>query len=400
MVSVGATGQLGGEWSVQKSRQDLLSKIYGQEVTYAETIGAQGIKFDDELDRIGVELQVSTQEDFDFSLDLLNDKESVWNNNNRNEGLFQSNHGNLYTQLDFMTGTYTVMSEKQLASSMGIEYENEDSKPFDYIKLDHNGLKFTDLVFAGAGDGQNDRLSFDLSQLKGVKWGNASFNIEDIDGTNVQIIKDTIPQYMLEEIESALSGYVKGSQEYNTKFLELAVELMDQEGYTKGQEIASPANTTVDNSSKAFNVVRDASGRVRIMINSNDGFEVKGAGVVKGSGMISLGATTDGTNESVVQIGNSNKDASMNIDINNKARNIDAYGENVNANFNADLSNTFNVNWGASNGSINASDSPATMFLNGGGANNTFNLSGKTYVIDENKANNTYNWKGNTIKNN
>jgi len=398
MVNIGSTGSLGSEWSVQKGRQNALSGLYGQQLSYIETIKAQGADLDAELDDIGIELQFDANGSIDENLDLFNEIDSVANIDNKDDMMYQSNDGKFYTEVNFETGTYQISSEKQFAASMGIVYDNEDSKPYDYIKLRNIGVQFTDLVFAGSGDGVKDKISLTLSQVEDVKWGRqTTFNIEEAYDSDVNIIKDSLPQYIINQIENELSACEKGTDDYNKKFLEIATKLLDQEGYKSGKEVAAPGATQVSQSSKSFDVIRDSNGRVRIVLNSDKDVDVKGVGVVKGSGMISLGATTDGSNESVIQIGN-NLDSSMNVSISNDVRNLDGYGKNVNANFNT-ASESYNVNWTVNNGSIDSSSIDSTMFLNAGGSNNKFNLNGNTYVIDENKANNTYNWKGNTINN-
>ena len=174
---------------------------------------------------------------------------------------------------------------------------------------------------------------------------------------------------------------------------------MDQEGYTKGNELSAPEDTKLTQSSKTFNVARDENGRVRIMLNTEDNVNVTGAGKIKGSAMLSLGTTTDGKDESVVQIGNADKNAELNVAVSNKARNIQAFGYNVKADFNSSLASYYNINWAVNKGKVDAADTTATMFIDAEGSDNEFNLDSDTYIIDKNKSKNVYNWKGSTIKN-
>lgn len=402
MVEVGKTGNLSGEWQIQNTRRNALSSLYGQQVNYSAAISSLGADFQDELDHIGIELQLpegSNPLDFDFDCDFLNNSRVLWNGNNNDKGLFQSSDASKYTRVDFEHGSYNVLSEKQYASSVGINYENDSDKPYDFIKFGNNVASFTDLVFAGTGDGKADRIGVDLRQVADITWGLATtFDIQEVDAESVESIKNSVPKHILDKIEKALTAYDEGSAEYNAKFLEVAAELMDQEGYTKGNTVPSPANDKNEQNSSNFNVTRDSNGQVRITLNTDKDFELKGVGTVKGSGEFSLGVTSDGSNQTVIQAGNRNNDATLDLSLVQDVVNLDAYGQNVNADFNSKIGSYYNVNWNVTNGNIN-SENADRFFLNVEGANNTFNLGNNAYVIDESQDNNVFNWKGNTVKN-
>ena len=395
MVNIGSTGSLGSEWALKDNRRAGLSSLYGQEIAFTEAVAAFGIDVDKELDTIATELQFSSN-DLDSEFDLLDFNDRAYS---KNACVFQSQDGKAYTNLDLKEGTYSIDSEQQFASSLGIDYEKNSDKPFDYIKLENNEIKVTDLVFAGMGDGNADKLHVDLSRLNNLKWDKVSFNVQETDSNDVGCIKESVPDYILRQIESRLGNLEEGTEEYNKRFLEVAAKIMDQEGYTKGNELSAPEDTKLTQSSKTFNVARDENGRVRIMLNTEDNVNVTGAGKIKGSAMLSLGTTTDGKDESVVQIGNADKNAELNVAVSNKARNIQAFGYNVKADFNSSLASYYNINWAVNKGRVDAADTTATMFIDAEGSDNEFNLDSDTYIIDKNKSKNVYNWKGSTIKN-
>lgn len=396
MVNVGSTGSLGSEWALKDARRAGLSNLYGQDISFVESVNAFGIDVNAEIDAIATELQFTENDDMDSQFDLLDFGNRVFN---QNDCIFQSSDAKVYTDFDLKNGTYAVNSEQQFAASMGVEYKNEEDKPYDFITLSNNAIEFTDLVFAGAADGKNDKLSVNLTRLQDLKWNNVSFNVQDIDDTDVKCIEDTVPQYVVDQIKAGLTNYKEGTKEYNEKFLEIAAALMDQEGYTNGKVLPEAGKTNVEQSSKVFDVVRDENGRVRIMLNTEDEVKVKGAGTVKGSGMFSLGVTSDDAKESVIQVGNTDKNASLNITLSDKVNNLEAFGHNVNADVKSSLAGYYNINWNVNKGSLDASDSKSTLYIDAAGKGNVFDLNeANAYIVDENKSKNTYNWKGNSIK--
>ena len=401
MIEVGSSGSLSYEWEVQNARRNALSRIYGQQVNYSAAISAMGADFKDELKDLEIELKCAESDnylDFDENLELLNSSRALYNTKNLDDSLYQSNNGEFYTNLDLEKGTYEIMSERQYAGTLGITYEDENDKPYDFIEFGHNTSKFTDLVFAGAGDGRTNKISVDINKLADVRWGYSSFNIQDVDADNVASIKSAVPDYMLEKIEDAVSAYEKGTPEYNAKFLEVAAELMDQEGYTQGKQV-DPDSTDKEQNTSPFNVSRDSNGQVKITVNSDKNVELRGIGVMNGSGVFSLGATTDGSNESVIQAGNKNEKSSLNLAVNHEVDNLDAYGQKVNAYFNDKVGSLYNVNWRVNNGKIDSTKGNNVMFLDVKGDDNTFDLGGSTYIIDESNNNNVFSRGGNTVKN-
>ena len=401
MIEVGSSGSLGVEWNVQNARRNALSRLYGQQLNYSAAISAMGTDMKDELRDLEIELKYAESDnplDFDDNLELLNQSRALYNTKNLDDGLYQSNNGEFYTNLDLEKGSYDVLSERQFAASQGITYTNENDKPYDFIEFGYNTAKFTDLVFAGAGDGRTNQIDVDINKLTDVRWGYASFKLQDVDADNVASIKSAVPAYMLEKIEDAVASYQKGTPEYNAKFLEVAAALMDQEGYTQGKQV-DPDKGTLQQSTSPFNVSRDSNGQVKITINSDKNVNIKGVGTMNGSGVFSLGVTTDGSNESVIQAGNKNDKSSLNLAVNHHVGNLDAYGQKVNAYFYDQIGSLYNVNWRVNNGRIDSTQGQNVMFLDVNGENNTFDLGGSTYIIDESNENNVFNRRGNTVTN-
>ena len=402
MVNVGSTGSLGAEWAVKDARRNKLASMYGQDVSFVEAVDAFGIDLNEQVDAIVADINFAQQDDLDLQFDKLEYDEYVFSKDNLT---IQSKDGKVYTNLDFKGGTYDVASEKQFAASVGIEYKNDKDKPYDYIKFGNNTIQFTDLVFAGAGDGKNDRISLDLSKVQDIKWNNVFMNIQEVNvnENDVNSIIDTVPEYILEQIKAELADYKEGTPEYNEKFLEVAGKLMDQEDYMNKKEISAPGDTKLAQSSKAFDVKRDENGRVRIVLNTEEDaeVEVKGAGVISGSAMISLGITNKDSNESVVQIGNKAADKDLNFKASDRVVNFETFGQNVKADFNSQVAEMYNINWQADNGSFDSSETNATILMERGGKNNIFNYSdyNPTYeMIDANSKNNTAKGKGVIVK--
>jgi len=396
--STGMSGSLGTEWAIKDERRNKMAALLGEDVSFLGSAVLAGIDADKQVDAIVSEISLS--EDMDLQFEKLEYNGYV---ESGDDVTIQNKNGKLYTNLDFENGTYNVATEKQFAASVGIEYKNEDDKPFDFIKFNNNTVQFTDLVFAGAGDGKNDKISLNIAKVNDIKWDNVYMNIQEVNVSenDVQSIIDTVPDFVLEQIKAELTNYKEGTPEYNEKFLEVAGKLMDQEDYMNKKEIADPSKTNLTQGSKSFNVVRDENGRARIILNTEEAVNVGGVGVVNGSAMISLGITNKDSNESVVQIGNKDADKELNYTATSRAVNFNIFGQNVNADFNSPVADIYNIGWQVENGSFDSSNTNAGLIYlqESGSKNNIFNLSDDNRTYTDGKGeNNTRNWKGFTVK--
>ncbi len=255
MVSVGQTGTLGSEWAVQNRRRNNLEKFYGTQIDYYSNLVMSGVNEDKVLQDIEVEI-----EGFDNTPGgaLLNWEKSLWSEDSLDDRVFQNEGQNLFTNIDLRKGTYEVMDEQRFTEALGMDWSG--GKPYDVFDINRNTIDFYDFVFSGTDDGNQENVRFDLNKLSQARWGINHYNIREVDidkmageqdstdsesvlaHDTLKIIQESLPQWINERIANQLSQYEVGSKEYLDKFIELAIELMDQEGYTKGNKIGSPAD--------------------------------------------------------------------------------------------------------------------------------------------------------------
>ncbi len=254
MVSVGQTGQLGNEWAIQNARRNNIERLYGTQIDLYSNLIMTGVDEDVVLDRMELEIEGLDETD---KGDLLNWDQSLWSAGSADDRVFENDKQNLFTHTDLRGGTYTVMDEQSFTEKLGMDWSG--GKPYDVFEIQNNNINFYDFVFAGTEDGNQENVVFNLNDLTEARWGINKYTIREVDtdklnagvtdgdyenelaNDTLRIIKNSIPQWMNANIANKLSQYEEGSDDYNKKFIELAIEMMDQEGYTKGNEIESPA---------------------------------------------------------------------------------------------------------------------------------------------------------------
>ena len=254
MVSVGQTGRLGNEWAIQNSRRNNIERLYGTQIDLYSNLILQGVNDDNVIDKFELEIEGMSETD---SGDLLSWDKSLWSANSADDRVFQNDKQNLFTHTDLRNGTYRVMDERAFTEELGMDWSG--GKPYDVFEISNNNINFYDFVFAGVNDGNQENVIFNLNELSEARWGVNQYTIREVDTDKMKapevkgdsesslahdtlrIIQNSIPQWMNENIKNQLAQYEEGSDEYNTKFIELAVEMMDNEGYTKGNDIESPA---------------------------------------------------------------------------------------------------------------------------------------------------------------
>ncbi len=421
-IQSGESGVLGQEWALQNNRRNAVSKLYGTngKTDLESSMSLLGIDKKSALDTI--EYTIVGDRTYDGT--LLDWQASAWSAGNCDDRLFQGSNYDLYTNVDLEKGTYLIMDERTLTEELGMDWSG--GKPYDVLEIKNNDVNFYDFVFCGEEDGKQDSLDIQLNQLTNARWGVNQYEIREVNtdllkaavggpGDNTEsrlaydtynIMKDSLPMWATNEIKEALADLEPDSDEYYQKFIEYAIQTMDNEGYTEGNSIASPekgdqADTQLNklNSTKeGFNVVRGENGQVRVALNNVKNLDVNGAGSVTGSAVFSMGETSDGN--SVVQIGQTKYGRELNISIDSTPNNLEFYGENVNANFNSKVAKNYNVQWNASNSSLNSTKGSGTMYINTSenASNNTFNVGDSktkvqgTYdnVLIDNGKNNVY----------
>lgn len=399
-IGVGESGKLGTEWQIQNGRRNGLARLYGGSdgnLDLSSSMSLLGTDKDASLDRI----EYSIVGDRDAGGTLLDWSASAWSAGNCDDRLFQSASGDLYTNVDLEKGTYLVMDEQTLTEQLGMDWSG--GKPYDVLEISNNRINFYDFVFCGEEDGDQENLSFQLNELTNARWGLNSYVLREVDtdllkssvyngiGDNVQqalayntlqIMMEALPNWATDEIKEVLDGLDPNSSEYYEKFIEYAIQVMDNEGYEQGNTIDSPtaddqASTQTKKHSgvkEGFNVVRGDNGQVRITLNNVDGFNITGAGTVSGSGTFSIGETSDA--QTVVQAGQIRDGARLDMSVSSDLTNLEFYGDNVNANFNGKVGKSYNVQWNASNGSLDSTKGTGSMYINTSedAENNTFKV--------------------------
>ena len=260
-LSSGDSGTLGTEWSVQNARRNNLSRLYGTvpdnengKIDFQSSLVMMGV--DDEVVLDKLEFNVLG---FDkrYDGDLLDWNSSAWSSGSIDDRLFQASGHDLFTNIDLENGTFKVMDERTFTEELGFDWD-EGGKPYDVLEITSNRINFYDFIFAGFGDGKQDQFVADLEEFSlNPRWGINNYVWREVNPDlayapesgdyesylahdTLRLIQESIPTWMTAKIANELADYEVGSDEYNKKFIELAFELMDQEGYLKGNEIEDP----------------------------------------------------------------------------------------------------------------------------------------------------------------
>lgn len=254
MVYVGQTGTLGTEWAVQNSRRNRMEQIYNQQIDLYSNLILNGVDSDSVLNEVENNIKGFGQDS--QGLDLLSWDDSTWNFDTPDDRVFVDSNQKYFTNVDLDGGTYEIMDEQSFTENLGMDWSN--GKPYDVFDLKFNNIDFYDFVFAGTDDGSQANYEVNLSQFDNAKWGAGTYTIREVDtdlldpnnkGTDkesqiaqdtLDIMKRTMHQWATDNIMSQLSQYKEGSTEYNTLFNQIVTEIMDNEGYQKGNEITDP----------------------------------------------------------------------------------------------------------------------------------------------------------------
>ena len=141
-----------------------------------------------------------------------------------------------------------------------------------------------------------------------------------------------------------------------------------------------------------FNVVRAENGQIRFTLKNVENFDVGGVAKVTGDATFSVGRTDKNSDETVLQMG-ATKDTPTVLDIDDDLNNIELYGSNLEAKFNAKTDKQYNVQWSATNSTLDSRKGEGSLMINTHekSENNTFKLGkAKTAqaLYDDKKADN------------
>lgn len=420
----GTRGTLGTEWEVQNSRRNQVSRYYGLS-------GSEKMDLQSFVELNGADEDI-VLEQFDFNVlgfdkeadgQLLDWQKSAWSSDAPDDVLFQSAGHGYYTNIDMEKGTYVVYDEQSFTEELGMDWSG--GKPYDILDITNNQINFNDFIFSGTSDGHQDELSVNMNDFQDTRWGVNSYNITEVDTKlaladedktkrestqahdSLKLMMTEADKWLTPKMKEELAQYVPDSKEYNRKLAEFAFQTFDNEGYLQGNEIKSPADKEDPNldysANGQFAVKRMDDGQVIVGVKNADKSGVDGLGEITGDAHLSMGKTEGDSNETVVQVGQTDKDSHLSVRVNSKANNQEYYGENIDANYNTSSAKTYRVDWDVRNGNLDSSRSNNSMLVetSENAENNNFHFgtaSAKNYV-DGMAFDNMYvdNGKNNTV---
>ncbi|MGN0006404.1 MAG: hypothetical protein ACI37Z_10635 [Candidatus Gastranaerophilaceae bacterium] len=260
MVRIGQTGTLGSEWREQDRRRNIMSTVYGEQMDLYSNLILSGSNYDKVLDHIENHIKGYSNEA--QGMDLLSWDDSTWNFDTPDDKVFIDNNQKYFTNANLEAGTYVIMDEQSFTENLGFDWSN--GKPYDVFDLEFNNINFYDFIFSGVGDGRQDNIVVDLTKFDNAKWGAGTYTLREVaanlldpynNGTaresvlakdTLEILKRTMPQWANDKINALLSQYPENSKEYNELFKKIVVALMDNEGYTAGNELPDPGQSYLD----------------------------------------------------------------------------------------------------------------------------------------------------------
>lgn len=260
MVRVGQTGTLGSEWREQDRRRNIMSTVYGEQMDLYSNLILSGSNYDKVLDHIENHIKGYSNEA--QGMDLLSWDDSTWNFDTPDDKVFIDNNQKYFTNANLEAGTYVIMDEQSFTENLGFDWS--EGKPYDVFDRSFNTVNFYDFIFSGTGDGEQDNIVVDLTKFDNAKWGAGTYTLREVaanlldpynDGTDresvlakdtLEILKRTMPQWTNDKINALLSQYPENSKEYNELFKKIVVALMDNEGYTAGNELPDPGQSYLD----------------------------------------------------------------------------------------------------------------------------------------------------------
>lgn len=246
----GKTGDLGSEYDVQWERYKIRNRVFGTN-DFKSNLFLSGTDGDVVLQRIENHVESGNESTGNGKdSDLLSWGRYLESNDKKNDILFQSADQKLYTNINFNIDRYEILDEEGFTEKLGMSWEN--GKPYDTFEINQNKINFFEFQFSGLGDGKQDEAVFNLTELDNARWGLQNYTIREVDTSywnkqidkndyesilshdTLRVIKQTMPNWMTNEIKEQLKDLEEGTVEYNSKFYALAIKLMDQAGEYTG----------------------------------------------------------------------------------------------------------------------------------------------------------------------
>lgn len=184
--------------------------------------------------------------------DLLDWNDKLTSTDDKNNLLFKSENGKLFTNVDFTNNYYEVMDEDAFASKLGFE-------DYDVMQFENNAIKFYEFDFSGLGDGKQLNEVYDFTDENKTKWGSSmtltsrevntdywsttASNDPDAATTqeaklsldSLQVMINAMPSWVTDDIKNQLSAYTEDTAAFNAEFFKIAIKLFDQTGKYTGK---------------------------------------------------------------------------------------------------------------------------------------------------------------------
>ena len=149
-----------------------------------------------------------------------------------------------------------------------------------------------------------------------------------------------------------------------------------------------------------FSVSRSANGQIVLSLQNLDNYNVNGLGKMSGDVKLSVGQTNATTDQTVLQIGQSEDAGSLVFEATDSSNNLEFYGKNIDASVKNDSGSPYNISWKASNSTFDSTKANASVVFESdknssnnlvklGSGNNKF-LNKYDNLIFDNGKNNIY----------
>ena len=116
----------------------------------------------------------------------------------------------------------------------------------------------------------------------------------------------------------------------------------------------------------ALTAVRGADGRLIVNTTNLDNTNISGLGTATGSASYSLGVTSGSSNSTVLNVGQTQDTNSLVFVAADTTDSYQFYGKNIDATFSADPSESYNVEWNASNSKFDSSGTTSGVVFQAG----------------------------------
>ena len=126
----------------------------------------------------------------------------------------------------------------------------------------------------------------------------------------------------------------------------------------------------------SFSVTRAANGQIVLSMQNTNNYSVKDVGTTTGDINFSLNHTSDGSDETVLQIGQQDEAGSLKFEAADTKNSFEFLGQNIEAKFDKKNDMPYNVKWNASDSTFDSSKSKSSVIFEGGekSKNNKFNF--------------------------